>query len=216
MSAAAPAPGKLHLHVDAQFASPYAMSAFVALHEKGLPFELVPIDLAAGINHLPEYAALSLTQRIPTLTHEDFSLSESSAIAEYLDDVFPGTRLYPSEPRSRARARQVQAWLRSDLMPIRQERSTEVVFYRPSHTPLSAEARACAQRLFFVADALLKDGSENLFGDWCIADTDLALMLNRLVLNGDTAPEKLAAYARLQWQRPSVQLWVHRPRPPLP
>jgi glutathione S-transferase len=24
-----------------------------------------------------------------------------------------------------------------------------------------------------------------MFGEWCIADTDLALMLNRLVLNGD-------------------------------
>jgi glutathione S-transferase len=40
-------------------------------------------------------------------------------------------------------------------------------------------------------------------------------MLNRLVLNGDPVPERLALYARQQWQRPSVQLWLELKRPPL-
>ena len=100
-------------------------------------------------------------------------------------------------------------------MPIRQERSTEVVFYNPTTSKLSGEAQASAAKLFAAAEALLPPGSENLFGQWCIADVDLALMLNRLVLNGDLVPERLAAYARHQWQRPSVQLWVNQRRPPL-
>jgi glutathione S-transferase len=191
------------------------MSVFVALHEKGLPFDIRTIDLAAKANLEPGFAAASLTRRVPTLVHDGFALSESSAIAEYLDDVFPGAPLYPDEPRERARARQIQAWLRSDLMPIRQERSTEIVFYRPTEAPLSAEAQASAEKLFAVAEALLPAGAENLFGRWCIADVDVALMLNRLVLNGDRVPERLAAYARHQWRRPSVQLWVNRERPPL-
>lgn len=205
----------LRLYVDAQFASPYAMSVFVALHEKGLPFEIKTIDLASHVNRGPDYAAISLTQRIPALVHDNFSLSESSAIEEYLDNVFSGPSLYPVEPHARARARQIQAWLRSDLVPIRHERSTEVVFYGSTQPPLSDEASISAQRLFFAAESLLKNGSDNLFGQWCIADTDLALMLNRLVLNGDAVPERLAAYARHQWQRASVQLWVQQKRPPL-
>lgn len=205
----------LLLYVDAQFISPYAMSVFVALHEKGLPFEIKTIDLAANANHEPNFAAISLTRRVPAMIHNGFSLSESSAIAEYLDEVFPGTPLYPSEPCSRARARQLQAWLRSDLVPIRQERSTEIVFYGSTRPSLSADARACAEHLFAVAESLLPADSANLFGQWCIADVDLALMLNRLVLNGDPVPERLAAYARHQWQRPSVQLWVNQRRPPL-
>ena len=32
----------------------------------------------------------------------------------------------------------------------------------------------------------------------CIADVDLALMLNRLVLNGDEVPTRLATYAQRQ------------------
>lgn len=205
----------LLLYTDSRFCSPYAMSVFVALHEKGLPFEISTVDLVAKANQEARFAATSITQRVPTLVHEGFALSESSAITEYLDEVFPGAPLYPKTPRERARARQVQAWLRSDLMPIREERSTEVLFYEPVQAPLSDEARASAGKLFAAAEALLPAGAEHLFGQWCIADLDLALMLNRLVFNGDPVPERLAAYARQQWHRPSAQLWVGQPRPPL-
>lgn len=101
----------LRLSADAQFASPYAMSVFVVLQEKKLPFELSTVDLGADANREASYAAKSLTQRVPTLMHGDFSLSESSAITEYLDDAFPETIVYPHDHRLRARARQVQAWL---------------------------------------------------------------------------------------------------------
>lgn len=202
------------LYVDSQFVSPYAMSAFVALHEKRLPFEIKTLDLSAAATHEPAYAQTSLTQRVPTLIDGDFALSESSAIAEYLDEVYPGPPLYPTEPKARARARQVQSWLRSDLMPIRQERPTEVIFYRPVAKALSAEAEAAALKLFAAANALLAHGGDHLFDRWTIADVDLALMLNRLILNGDTVPPMLVSYARLQWERPSVQRWAHRGRPP--
>jgi glutathione S-transferase len=202
----------LTLYVDADFLSPYAMSAFVVLTEKGLEFEIATIDLSSKKNHEASYTEVSITGRVPTLIHNGFALSESSAIAEYLDEAFPTPPLYPKNLQQRARARQVQAWLRSDLIPLRQERSTEVIFNRQTGVSLSLAAQAAAQKLFFAADTLLKPDAENLFGDWCIADVDLALMLNRLVLNGDAVPARLADYAKHQWQRPSVQLWVSQPR----
>ncbi|WP_287461821.1 glutathione transferase, partial [Accumulibacter sp.] len=184
------------LYVDVQFASPYALSAFVALQEKGLPFTIETLDLAAGDQQRPDFARLSITARVPTLVDGDFALSESSAIAEYLDEAHPGPALYPAAPRARARARQVQAWLRSDFLPLRQERSTEVIFYGPTPQPLSAAAAHSAARLFAAAGELLAHGDDHLCGDaWCIADVDLALMLNRLLLNGDAVPDALARYA---------------------
>ncbi|MGU7783063.1 glutathione transferase [Burkholderia sp. PU8-34] len=206
--------GNLRLYADSEYTSPYVMSVYVALQEKSLPFEMVTVDLGNRAHFAPDYAATSLTQRVPTLVHDDFALSESSAITEYLHDAFPGTPLYPADNRLRARARQVQAWLRSDLMPIRTERSTEVLFYGPSSEPLSNLAQAAAQKLFAAADKLLAPGAANLCGDWCIADVDLAVMLNRLVLNDDPVPPRLADYARAQWERPSVQRWVKLKRPP--
>jgi glutathione S-transferase len=41
---------------------------------------------------------------------------------------------------------------------------------------------------------LMAAGAKNLFGNWCIADTDLALIPNSLILNGDAAPDPLKAY----------------------
>ncbi|TKK01279.1 glutathione transferase [Pseudomonas fluorescens] len=207
--------GPLHLYVDALFTSPYAMSVFVALREKGLAFETLTLDLDARQNQAADFAQRSLTQRVPTLVDGDFALSESSAITEYLDQAYPETSVYPADVQQRARARQVQAWLRSDLLPIRQERSTLVVFCGQKRPPLSADAQAAATKLISAAQALLADNREYLCGQWSIADVDLAVMLNRLILNGDAVPTQLVAYAQRQWQRPSVREWVELRRPAL-
>lgn len=205
----------LRLYVDSQLTSPYAMSAFVTLREKGLEFELSTVDLDALENQSEDYTGLSLTQRVPTLVEGDFALSESSAITEYLEEIFPQSPVYPQGAEQRARARQVQAWLRSDLLPIRQERSTLVVFYGVQSSHLSPAAQSAAGKLIVAAQALLADGREYLCGQWSIADVDLAVMLNRLILNGDSVPAPLVEYARRQWRRPSVQEWVNLPRPAL-
>ena len=205
----------LTLFVDHQFTSPYAMSVYVTLREKGIPFVIERLDLGAQQQQQAAYRQQSLTARVPTLVHEGFTLSESSAISEYLEEVFAPpaySAIYPQNVQLRARARQVQAWLRSDLMPIRNERGTDTVFIHPTKTPLSADALEAADKLFRVAEQLLHGQTSHLFGHWCIADTDLALMLNRLVMNGDAVPERLKAYAAQQWERPSVQHWVQQER----
>jgi glutathione S-transferase len=202
---------KLILYGDKDLASPYVMSVAIALAEKGLAYELRRIDLSRKENLDETYRTRSLTARVPSLLHGDFSLSESSAIDEYLEEAFPPpgyAAIYPADLQKRARARQVQAWVRSDLMPIRIERNTTVVFFGARLKPLSAEAQESAVRLFTAVEALLPAGAKNLFGDWCIADTDLALMLNRLALHEDVMPDRLRDYARHQWARPSVKAWV--------
>ncbi|WP_353190342.1 glutathione transferase [Pandoraea pnomenusa] len=212
MSAAAPA--SFTLYVDAQFTSPYALSVFVTLREKGLPFDLKTVDLVQGAHHETHFADMSLTRRVPTLVHGDFTLSESSAISEYLEAIAPAVPVYPVDARERARARQVQAWLRSDLGTLREERSTEVIFYRPSTQPLSDAGYTAASKLIAIAQSLLPDGRLSLFDQWCIADVDLALMLNRLIYNDDVVPQPLVDYARRQFARPAVQEWLAMTRPP--
>lgn len=196
---------------DACFFSPYVMSVFVSLTEKGVPFSLQHIDLSSSEHLQKAYGKISLTRRVPTLQVDDFLLSESSAIAEYLEERFAPPeyeRLFPRDREKRAKAREIQAWLRSDFMPLRQERPTEVLFAGESFPPLSEAAQASAQKLFDGVAQLLTTGQQNLFGEWSIADTDLAVMINRLALHGDAVPESVADYAHFQWQRASVQLWL--------
>ena len=88
------------LHGNADWTSPYVFSAFVVLTEKGLPFEVKAFDLFAGEHKAGDYAGRSITGRVPSLQHGDRWLAESSAIDEYLEDVFAPpryARLYPAD-----------------------------------------------------------------------------------------------------------------------
>jgi glutathione S-transferase len=206
----------LTLSVDSFWISPYAFSCYVTLKEKKLPFEVRPISLPDKDHHRPDYQRRSLTGRVPMLEHGDVTLSESSAIVEYLDEAFPGTpRALPSSVRERARARQIMAWVRSDLMPIREERSTTTMFYDRATKPLSPAAQDAARRLISFAQAVVPEGRSSLFGvPWTAADTDLAFMLQRLNLNGHELPPAVRRFVEAQWQRPSVQEWVNQKRLP--
>jgi glutathione S-transferase len=207
---------KLTLYVDRFWISPYAFTAFVSLVEKGLPFEVVEIGLDKKEHHVPFYVDGSLTGRVPALQHGDYWLSESSAIAEYLAETFPfpdHPRIFPADLRERGTARQLMAWIRSDLMPIRTERPTTSIFYEPAKDPLSPAGEKAAGHLLRVADRLISDGRTVLFGAWCIADADFGLMLQRLVRSGHPVPSKVRAYVDAQWARPSVRRFVERERP---
>ena len=206
----------LTLYGEEHWESPYVFSAFVALKEKGLDFRFETLSLDRGQHRSGEYPSRSITGRVPTLRHDDFWLSESSAIGEYLEEAFPPPRfprLYPEGTRERARARQVQAWLRSDLLALRSDRPTSSIFLGKAVKPLGPEGQKAAERFLRGCGELLPRGGAHLFGAFWIADADLALMLQRLVAAGDPVPEPLAAYARGVWTRASIQEWVRQARP---
>ncbi len=210
----------LVLYGNSVWSSPYVLSVFVALREKALPFEVRTVALDQGAHREASFTARSLTSRVPVLVDGELALSESSAIVEYLEDRFAPpayTRLLPEAVRDRARARQVMAWLRSDLLPIREERSAEYVFYPhaalPPLAPLSDDARRAADKLFGAAERLVPEAAGPILGAWCIADTELAMMLQRLIKSGEPMPSKLVAFARREWERPSVMAYVDQPRP---
>jgi glutathione S-transferase len=202
----------LTLYANSNLDSPYAMSAFVALEEKQLPYTLETVDL----RHKPGWYAAGHTGRVPALKHGDYWLAESSAIAEYLAETFPfpaHPRIFPEDLKERGLCRMIQAWVRSDFLPIRQERPTSTVFGPRTAKPLSDEAKLHVDRLLSGVEPLIGD-RPTLFAQWCIADCDLALMLQRLNLNGDPLPAKVKAYCDAAWQRPSVQKWIQLRRSP--
>ena len=203
----------LVLYGNRNWASPYVFSAFVALNEKGIPFQMETLDTDGGEHRRPPYELASITGRIPALRHRDFWLAESSAIDEYLEELFPPPRylrLYPEEPAARARVRMIQAFVRSDLGQLREERSTDTIFRGAEARPFTPAGQAAADRLIRIAERFLPQGVSSVAAPlaFTIADADLALMLQRLVANGDPCPARLAAYARAVFQRPSVREWL--------
>ncbi|WP_242339953.1 MULTISPECIES: glutathione transferase [Anaeromyxobacter] len=206
---------ELILYGTDSWTSPYAFSAFVTLKEKGVPFRMELLSLERREHQRPEYADASITGRVPALRHGDFWLAESSAIDEYVDEAFGPPaypRLYPADPRARAKVRMIQALVRSDLGALRAERPTSTFFSGEPAKPLTAVGRADAERLVRMADRALPAGASFLTGAFTPADADLALMLQRLAANHDPCPERLADYARAIFARPSVREWLGHTR----
>ena len=195
--------------------SPWVLTAFVALREKGLAFDEQALDLSQGQQRAGAFLGKSLTARVPTLDVDGFVLSESLAIVEYLEERFPAPdypRLLPESREQRARARQILNWLRTDLFALRRERPTTSVFFEPLTGPLSRDAQADADKLIRVASHLLSGGRGTVFEAWSVVDADLALTLSRLVANGDPVPPALATYTAEQWKRPSLAAYKSHER----
>lgn len=66
-----------------------------ALEEAGADYEYVPIDLRIGAGLQPDYLALNIGGKVPTLVDGGFVLTESGAICTYIGDRFPGAGLVP-------------------------------------------------------------------------------------------------------------------------
>ena len=83
--------------------SPYAWRVWLALERKGVPYHQKTLSFSDGDLKTPEYEALNPRRRVPVLVDDDFVLTESGAIVEYLEDRWPnGPSLFAHEPRRRA------------------------------------------------------------------------------------------------------------------
>jgi len=65
------------------------------LEEMGLPYQLRPVDLLAGVENDPEYLAINPAGFIPALRDGDVTMVESIAIMEYLISRYGPTPLAP-------------------------------------------------------------------------------------------------------------------------
>lgn len=87
--------------------SVYVRSARLALAEKGVAYDLEPVDIFTAGGPPPDYRARHPFLRIPAFEHEGFRLYETGAIIRYIDEAFPGPPLMPATPQGRARANQI-------------------------------------------------------------------------------------------------------------
>jgi glutathione S-transferase len=82
-----------------------SMKPLLCLAEKGIQYESRYVDLHNFEQHSAAFVALNPNGQVPVLVHKGTVITESTVINEYLDEVFPGTRLVPQEPVARARMR---------------------------------------------------------------------------------------------------------------
>ena len=87
--------------------SVYVRIVRLALEEKTTAYRLEPVDIFAEESVPESYFARQPFGKIPAFEHDGFELYEAVAINQYIDEAFPAEALTPSDPRERARMRQI-------------------------------------------------------------------------------------------------------------
>ena len=91
----------------------------IALNLKGIACEAVTVDLVAGEQRAPDYAALNPGQGVPTLVLDDGTvLTQSMAILDWLEETCPEPALLPEAPLARARVRAAALTIATDIHPV--------------------------------------------------------------------------------------------------
>jgi maleylacetoacetate isomerase len=92
----------------------------IALALKGLEAEAVPVHLArgGGEQKLPAYLATNPQGLVPALEAEGQVLTQSLAIIEWLDEVYPAPSLLPGDAFHRARIRAFALAIACEIHPL--------------------------------------------------------------------------------------------------
>jgi glutathione S-transferase len=87
--------------------SPFCRKIRLVLAEKKIDVELV---VEFPWERRLDYLRQNPSGKVPMLKADGLIIAESSAIFEYLEEVYPAVSLLPSDPAGRAEARRLAAW----------------------------------------------------------------------------------------------------------
>lgn len=192
--------GELTLFGDGRYWSPWVLSVWTALKEKGIPFQYEPLDYKNSDVLKGQYLKDTLNGKVPSLRVDGHVLSESLAILEWLEETYPRKPLYPADAFARARDRMILTYLRSDFAELRRCMPFEGLYGGSAGEPPTPEARAQVERLLELVETRGR-------GDPTLADFDLAAMMRRPIhyrhdLSGHPGA---VAFSDALWNRPSMR-----------
>ena len=191
--------------------SMFGAKAEIALHEKGIDFELVMVPFEMKTLYQPkhpEVARINPKRQVPVLVDNgpggDLEIFDSTQVFEYIETIRPAPALWPTEPKARARARLLE--LKSDEVyfpPIVRLMGLQAT----PDDPAAVEARRAAWQFYDELERTM-DGRSWLAGEQ-YTYADIAFYMAQLFGARMTAP-MTDAYPRLQaWRermsaRPAV------------
>lgn len=89
-----------------------------ALNYKGVEYDYVPVNLAAGEQSGEAYRTKNPQALVPALEVDGATLTQSPAILEWIEERWPEPALLPHDPLLRARTRAFCAAIGCDIHPI--------------------------------------------------------------------------------------------------
>jgi glutathione S-transferase len=180
----------------------------IALHEKGLTYDRVTLDLAKKDQKRPEFLKLNPYGKVPVINDDGKILFESCIINEYLDEKYPNPPLMPKDPYLRARGRVLVDYalnymhepywaLRGEMLKKESERDNSVM----------EQKRQTLRSLLQYLEQALEEKAYFL-GEISLVDIDIVPRFLRMESYGalpSTSLPRLGAWLQRIKQRPSVK-----------
>lgn len=102
------------------FRSSAAFRVRIALNLKGLSYDTQAVHLLkqGGEQHSAEYVAINPSELVPTLLDQQYVLTQSLSILEYLEEAYPKTALLPQNLQQRAQIRAFAQHIACEIHPL--------------------------------------------------------------------------------------------------
>ncbi len=149
--------------------SPFSWSVWLVLEHKHIPYELTVMSLQNGDLKKPDFLSVNPHGKVPVLVDDDFSIWESLAIVEYLEERYPQHPVLPSDIKEKAVVRRIAAEVHSYLYPALRRLLEQTLFRVDGDgNPVEIESslKGLAQQLDYF-EGLLQN-------PYCVSELSLA------------------------------------------
>ncbi len=167
------------LFISSKNYSSWSLRGFLLTRLAGLAVDIEVVSPDDPTNRA-ELLMQSSSIRIPYLVHDDVTVWDTLAIAEYLNELFPKAGMLPTDRLARARCRSISGEMHSGFAALREALPMNLRLFRPGFTVWSA-VQADIDRITEIwRDCLGEWGGPFLFGRHCtIADAMYAPVVTR-------------------------------------
>src|SRR5277367_6481811 len=110
--------------------SSWSLRGFLLAKMSGLPFQeqvVSPDDASAR----EELLLRSSSILVPAFIHDGFSIWDTLAIAEYLNELKPDAKMFPADQKARARCRSISGEMHSGFSALRSTLPMNIRAHRP-------------------------------------------------------------------------------------
>lgn len=152
------------------FRSSASFRVRIALNLKGITYKDIPIHLINndGEQHSKAYATINPHGLVPVFKDDNKIITQSMAIIEYLDELYPNPPLLPADSFNKAKVRAFALAIAADLHPLNNLR---VLQYLTNHLSISNEQKNAWYHhwIHTVFSALEKQLTDHK-NDYCFGD----------------------------------------------
>lgn len=144
---------------------------------------------------------------VPSLKHGNLIISDSLAIAEYINEFLKGG-LLPSDSIERAKCRSVIAELHSGFRDLRREAPMNIKL-KFSNIELSYDAQKQYERIQEILEELLNNRNSYLFGSWGMADIFYSHIAIRILNYNLPCSNRVSNYCKKLLNNKYIREWIN-------